>query len=231
MARIPDNDPKTVCDLGCGTGELTAVLRERWQDARVIGVDSSEEMLERAATADQRIEWQLGDITSWEPDTDVDIIYSNATLHWLDDHATLFTRLVSMLGERGVLAVQMPDNWKAPTHTIPAQVLDQGVWPEPAHRALMRDRLSSPSDYAEWVGTDHLDLWRTTYYQRLSGHDPVWEWVTGSVLRPVLAELEGDDLTRFTEECKLRYRQAYPSGRDGMTTLAFSRLFLVGQAG
>lgn len=230
ISRIPNLEPELVYDLGCGSGELTSVLAERWPEARVVGIDSSPEMLRRAECS-PGIGLQLGDITTWQPDSAVDLIYSNAALHWLDDHATLFPRLASLLTERGVLAVQMPDNWNAPTHRIPADVLDQGDWPESARRALMRDRLSSPGDYADWVGTDHIDLWTTTYYHRLTGADPVWEWVTGSVLRPVLAELDDEGRTRFAEECKGRYREAYPPSIKGVTTLAFSRLFLVGQAG
>lgn len=231
IARIPDLDPELVYDLGCGSGELTSVLADRWPDAHVVGIDSSPEMLERAAGVNPGVDWQLGDIATWQPDSAVDLIYSNAALHWLDDHATLFPQLTSRLARRGVLAVQMPDNWKMPTHRIPAEVLDEGDWPEGARRALMRDRVSAPGDYADWAGTDRIDLWRTTYYQRLAGGDPVWDWVTGSVLRPVLAELDDDGRARFAEKCKRRYREAYPPSWNRVTTLPFSRLFLVGQTG
>lgn len=207
------------------------MLAERWPDARVVGVDSSREMLERAAETSSAVEWLVDDISTWEPESETDLIFSNAALHWLDDHETLFPRLISTLGGRGVLAVQMPDNWAAPTHSVPAHVLDTGTWPESARAALLRDPLASPDEYAKWVGTDKVDLWRTTYYQRLTGENPVWEWVTGSVVRPVLAVLDGDDLTRFAEKCKQLYREAYPPGPDGVTTLAFSRLFLVAQVG
>ncbi len=230
IARIPDAEPHTVVDLGCGTGNLTAVLAQRWPTADVEGLDSSNEMVERARLDHPGIAWSVADIGEWTPSRPVDVIYSNATLHWLDDHASEFPRLLSHLTGGGVLAVQMPDNWSAPTHRIPADVLDDGDWPEGAVVALMRNRLSEPAMYTEWLRPATVDMWRTTYYQELSGEDPVWTWVTGSVLRPVLAALGDRDRERFAMECKARYLSAYPANSSGITTLAFSRLFLVATA-
>lgn len=227
IARVPDCAPQTIVDLGCGTGNLTAVLAARWPSARIEGLDSSVEMIERARTDHPGMSWTVADITAWEPSEPVGVIYSNATLHWLDNHSSEFARLLSHLAGGGVLAVQMPDNWAAPTHRIPAEVLDSGDWPEAAVAALMRDRLATPESYAEWLQPAHVDMWRTTYYQKLTGVDPVWTWVTGSVLRPVLAALGEADRERFERECKARYLAAYPANSSGVTTLAFSRLFMV----
>lgn len=166
---------------------------ERWPDAFVVGIDSSAEMIERARRDHPELTWRVGDVTAWEPEEPIDVAYSNAALHWLDDHADLFRRLRSLLADGGVLAVQMPDNWAAPTHRIPAEVLDEGDWPDAARSALMRDRLSDPASYARWAQPAEVDLWRTTYHHQLTGEDPVWTWGTGSLLRPVLATLEGSD--------------------------------------
>lgn len=230
LARIPDVAPRTIVDLGSGTGHLGARLAERWPEAIVAGIDSSPEMVGRARLEHPGIEWAVADIATWRPAEPVDLIFSNAALHWLDDHPALFARLRSHLAPRGVLALQMPDNWDAPTHRIPAEVLDEGGWPEPARAALLRDRLSQPAAYAEWVQPASVDLWRTTYYQRLTGDEPVWTWVTGSVLRPVLDALDGTDRERFAAACRARYAEAYPEGPDGVTTLPFSRFFLVARA-
>jgi trans-aconitate 2-methyltransferase len=230
IGRIPDIDPRRIVDLGCGTGELTAVLASRWPDAEVVGIDSSTDMIERAVAAHPAIDWRVKDIAGWEPKGSLDLIFSNATLHWLDDHATLFPLLRSFLTRRGALAIQMPDNWREPTHRVPAEILDSGDWPDAARRALMRDRVSPVDDYRSWLAPAELDMWRTTYYQTLIGPHPVWDWVTGSVLRPVLAALDEDDESRFEADCKRRYAEAYPSSR-GRTTLPFSRLFLLAVAG
>jgi len=230
LARVPDIDARTITDLGCGTGNLTALLSGRWPSARVIGIDSSPEMIDRARSDHPDVEWLVADINDWEPSDQVDLLYSNATLHWLGDHEVLFRKLRSFLSPRGIVAIQMPDNWAAPTHRIPAEFLDDGTWPDTARLALPRDRLSTPPDYARWIQPAEVDLWRTTYYQRLSGSNPVWNWVTGSVLRPVLAALDDDDQRRFSDLCRQRYRDAYPPDSDGLTTLPFSRLFIVARA-
>lgn len=230
IGRIPEIEPRRIVDLGCGTGELTALLASRWPDAEVVGLDASAEMIERARESHSGIEWQVEDVRGWEPPGGVDLIYSNAALHWLDDHDALFPRLRSFLTAHGVLAVQMPDNWRAPTHRVPSELLDDGTWPDEARLALIRDRVSSVDDYRRWLSPADLDAWRTTYFQTLEGADPVWAWVTGTLLRPVLAALGEDDRRRFESECKARYAAAYPPDR-GLTTLPFSRLFLLARAG
>lgn len=233
--RIPDIEAKSIVDLGSGTGHLTALLGQRWPDASIVGIDSSIEMIDRArhdhAALDwPNLDWVVGDVAKWQPPQPVDVLFSNAALHWLDDHETLFPRLRSYLAPGGVMAVQMPDNWSAPTHRIPAEVLDEGDWPDRARAALLRDRLAPPDAYASWVQQANVDLWRTTYYQLLTGDEPVWAWVTGSVLRPVLAALNGSERDRFSEICRTRYAEAYPMAPDGVITLPISRFFLVAQA-
>lgn len=227
LARIDHPQPSSVVDLGCGPGSLTARLADRWPEATVTGVDSSASMLATARADHPSLRWVEADIADWEPSEPIDVLYSNAALHWLVDHETLFRRLRSFLADDGVLAVQMPDSWRNPTHTIPAEVLDDGSWPTEARRALLRDRLSTPGDYRRWLGSGRLDAWRTAYFQELTGEDPVWNWVTGSVLRPVLTALDDADRQRFTERCQQRYRAAYPPEEDGTTILPFPRLFLV----
>ncbi len=227
LARVPDREPRTIVDLGCGTGDLTSLLASRWPDADVAGIDSSTEMITHARREYPDMAWSVADIAFWEPSGSVDLIFSNAALHWLDDHEALFTRLRGLVAPGGVVAVQMPDNWAAPTHRIAAEILDAGDWPDGAQDALLRDRLSPPPDYARWLQPAEVDVWRTTYYQRLTGEDPVWNWVTGSVLRPVLAALDEDQRERFSGLCRERYREAYPRECDGTTVLPFSRLFMV----
>lgn len=232
LNRVDVDDPSIIVDLGCGPGNLTALLFERWPDASVTGVDSSSAMIDRARADHPDITWVKADIASWEPDGPVDVLYSNAALHWLGNHDRLFPRLFSWLKQGGSMAVQMPDNWDAPTHRVPADVLDEGRWPEAARTALPRDRVAAPRQYLEWLFPASVEVWRTTYFQQLSGHDPIWEWVTGSVLRPVLAVLDDPQRARFEAECRERYRRAYPlfqrSAEDAPATiLPFSRLFLV----
>ncbi len=228
LARIRHEEPAYVVDLGCGPGNLTALLAKRWPRARLVGIDSSTEMIDTARNDHPEVDWLVADIAEWEPDRAVDVLYSNATLHWLDDHAQLFPRLRSWLTpSTGVAAIQMPDNWQAPTHRVPAEILDDGSWPTAARDALLRDPVSTPENYRRWLQPASVDQWRTTYYQELEGRDAVWNWVTGSVLRPVMDALDADDRSRFAARCKQRYAEAYPHDADGNVLLPFSRLFMV----
>jgi trans-aconitate 2-methyltransferase len=228
IARIPAIEPSRVIDLGCGTGALTAVLAQRWPTAHIVGLDASPDMLKRAPADIGNVEWQIGEIASWSPNEPYDLVFSNAALHWLDHHETLFRRLAGSLAPRGVLAVQMPDNWSEPSHRIPAAVLDDGDFSETSRSALIRDRVSSPAEYRRWLGAGMtIDMWTTTYHQVLRGRDPVLEWVMGTVLRPVLETLDEACQAAFVEECARRYRAAYPPEADGATVLAFRRLFIV----
>ena len=230
IARIPDVRASRIADLGCGTADLTALLAERWPSASITGIDASPEMVERARERHPELDIRLGDVETWLPDGPVDVIYSNATLHWLDDHERLVRRLRSHLAPGGVLAVQMPDNWGAATHQVPATILDEGYWRIEARQALIRDRLSAADDYREWLTPAVIDMWRTTYFQEFTGDDPVWEWVNGSLLRPVLEAFDDIEAERFSAVCRRRYREAYRQGSDGITVVPFSRFFFVAVA-
>src|SRR5256885_10184756 len=116
MQRIALATPKSVVDLGCGPGNVTAMLRERWPEAALVGVDNSPEMLRKARHDFPAIAWTEADIAGWQAARPVDVIFSNAALHWVPDHAQLLPRLVSQLASHGVLAVQMPHNHRAPSH-------------------------------------------------------------------------------------------------------------------
>lgn len=232
MARIPLDAPRLIVDLGCGTGHLTADLARRWPEAHVIGVDSSVEMLGTAASLNTRIEWVQADVEHWIPPSAPDLVYSNAALHWLGGHDTLFPRMAAWVAPGGSLAVQMPDNWREPTHTIPARILDEAGWPDAARDALMRDRVREPAFYRDLLVDrfETIDLWTTTYHQVLEGADPVLGWVKGSVLRPVLGALDEPRRTEFHDRCAAEYRDAYPPSADGSTVLRFSRFFVVASA-
>ena len=118
MARVNFDSPETVYDLGCGTGTITGILKERWPEARVTGVDSSASMLERTRDVETGVYWQHSDLNDWHPESPADVVYSNAALHWLDDHEQLFPRIMDVIKPGGVLAVQMPENFAAPSHTV-----------------------------------------------------------------------------------------------------------------
>lgn len=231
LARVDVDEPAHVVDGGCGPGNVTPFLAQRWPDARIVGVDSSPEMLERARAANPDIEWIEGDLASWQADQPVDVLYSNATLHWLDDHEQAFPRLVHMLATGGVFAVQMPHNHHAPTHTAISTAIEAGPWSERLSAIHRPFPVGDPSFYHDVLGPHlaELDIWETEYLHVLTGEDPVVEWTKGSVLRPLLRELDKEEEPGFVSTYRQEIGAAYPVRADGSTLMPFKRLFIVGR--
>lgn len=234
IARITHPGPKRVFDLGCGPGQLTAVIARRWPESLVTGVDLSPEMLERATTQFSgsewaTITWQELDIGGWKPDFPADVIFSNAALHWVPDHHFLFPTLMESLQPGGVLAVQMPDNWDEPSHRLISRLVDDPRWRASTAPAYARHPVHSPYDYRKWLEpqADEIDIWRTTYFHDLDGPDPVLAWVKGSVLGRILGKLAEDEQLEFEAALAALYSEAYPPSISGKTSFPFSRLFLV----
>ena len=229
LTRISLDAPRTIYDLGCGTGAVTALLKERWPEAQVIGVDSSQAMLDRARRLETDIHWLERDLNDWEPEAPADLLYSNAVLHWLDSHETLFPRLLSGLKPGGVLAVQMPHNFSAPSHTLIAETVRNGPWREDLEPHLREQPVLTTSAYYDILSphTVALDLWETTYTHVLQGEDPVVEWTKGSILGPLLDRLDGAEVQAFLEAYRGPIGEAYPRREDGKTVLPFKRLFIV----
>ena len=228
LGRIGAESPGTVVDLGCGAGNVTRLLRERWPAARIVGYDSSPEMLERAAV-DSSIEWRLADLDGWTPEAPVDVVFSNAALHWLGDHPRLFGRLADAVAPGGWLAVQMPNNWRAPSHSSAAAAVRAGPWRDRLSGLLVTDPLLPLEGYHDLLAprATHLDMWETEYFQVLEGENPVVEWTKGTVLAPLLAALDPAERAAFEADYGRRVRQAYPPRPDGRTLFPFRRLFIV----
>ena len=229
LSRIALEAPRTVYDLGCGAGNVTRLLAARWPDAAITGVDDSAAMLEEAARIPSRIVWHEQGVGEWAPDAPADLIYSNATLHWLPDHATLFPRLVRMLAPSGVLAVQMPRNWAAPSHTLVADTVCGGPWRRRLEHLLRPASVKDPQFYYRVLAplAASVDIWECEYLQTLRGDNPVKEFVKGSWLKQFLDALEAEERAAFEEEYARRVRDAYPPEKDGMTLFPFRRLFLI----
>jgi len=229
LARIPTTEPALVYDLGCGAGNVTAVLAERWPDARIIGVDASATMLAQAVRALPQVQWVHHDLASWQAERPADVIYSNAALHWLTDHRQLFPALVAMLGPGGVLAVQMPRNFAAPSHTLIEATARAGAWRSKLEPLLAAAPVAEPQFYYALLAplAASLDIWESEYLQVLSGEDPVKEWTKGTWLMQFLERLDPGERVAFEADYAMRLRAAYPRLADGSTLFPFRRLFIV----
>jgi trans-aconitate 2-methyltransferase len=229
LARIPFEAPERVTDLGCGPGNSTALLVERWPEAEVLGVDTSAEMLAKVRASSIRASWTLADITDWVPDALCDVIFSNAALQWLPDHGSLLPRLFNRVGPGGVLAVQMPRNFGSPSYVLLRAVAAAGRWAARVEPVLLREPAGTPAWYYDLLAplAAGLDIWESEYLHVLEGDDPVLNWMRSTALRPVQAALEAGELRAFEAEYKERLRSAYPKRADGCTLFPFRRLFIV----
>jgi len=227
--RIVLSEPDVIADLGCGTGSVTRLLAAKWPRARLIGVDSSSGMLSESTRADTGVEWSHSDIGSWRPDKPLDLAFSNAALHWIDDHSQLFPRLASLIRPGGILAVQMPRSFDEPIHKAIVETVAASEWSRRLRDLVRPQPVLPPQDYIHLLSgcTQRVDVWETTYYHLLSGEQPVAEWAKGAALRPYLARLSHGDQQRFFKDYAVRVDRAYPRLSNGTTILPFRRLFLI----
>jgi trans-aconitate 2-methyltransferase len=230
VARIGAQRPRAVADLGCGSGELTATLAERWPDARITGIDSSPEMIERADRLGAGVEFRVGDLRDWRPGPDTDVLVTNAALQWVPDHRELLDRWARELPPGAVLAMQVPGNFDAPSHRALREV---GRRP-PYAAALGEELREAPVDDAAGYATRltelgaTVDAWETTYVHLLpaAGEHPVLRWMEGTALRPVRARLDDAAWAGFRADLDARLAVAYPE-ENGLVVFPFRRIFVV----
>jgi trans-aconitate 2-methyltransferase len=235
LLQLPaDLEPRVIWDLGCGTGEHAALLARRHPAARVFGLDSSPQMLAQARRRPEPVTWLQGDIAAFAPDAAPDLIFTNAALQWLPDHAALFPRLAATLAPGGVFACQMPTAYETRHHQILRETAADGPWSPLTAGARLINPTPPLDDYYGWLAPlcPGIDLWTTTYLHALEGEDPVVDWMMGTALRPyldVLADpaLKAAFLKAFTD----RITAAFPPRPDGVTLFPFPRMFAVARRG
>ena len=232
--RILAADPATVVDLGCGPGNLTATLSSRWPRAAVVGVDSSAEMLAKAAKLAQErplLRFEQADIAGWTPAPDTDVVVTNAALQWVPGHQDMLPGWLAALRPGAWFGLQVPGNFDAPSHALMRELASSPEWAGKLGGVLRGgESVGEPADYLGIMldAGCAADAWETSYQQLLQGPDPVLEWVRGTGLRPVLAALEPEDAGRFEAQYAAALRDAYPRGRHG-TVFPFRRVFAVGR--
>jgi trans-aconitate 2-methyltransferase len=231
LAALPPGDVRSAIDIGCGPGNSTQLLVERFSGATVRGVDSSADMIEAARQRLPQVQFDTVDIGRWNDSGPFDVIFANAVLQWLPDHDTLLPSLVARLTEGGSLAIQMPDTLNQPSHRLMREVAAAGPWAgKLADAAGQRTDIASASDYYSMLKPhcSRVDVWLTTYHHPLAqGASGVVEWFKGSGLRPFLQPLHDTEKAQFLEQYLAAVEQAYPVLPDGSVLLPFPRLFIV----
>ena len=225
--RIKDLAPATVLDIGCGPGNSTNIVKKAFPDADVIGIDSSQDMIEKAKLNYPDITFKLLDANSLTERYDV--IFSNACLQWIPDHAHLIPYLIKdHLNDGGVIAVQIPMNGEEPLFRIIREVAGNAKWgfsEEPHNNA----RTLQPIEYYSILEdcSSSFQIWETVYYHNLPSHKALVEWVNGTRIRPYLAQLDDEMGKRFEDEIVEKAKAAYPVMNSGEVILKFRRFFFV----
>ena len=230
IGRLQLENPSRIIDLGCGPGNSTAELRRRWPESRIVGLDSSAEMVGQARQSDGTVEWLVGDAGGWTADERFDLVFSNAMLHWVADHERVCPHLVEQVAPGGALAVQVPAHYDSPLHREILEVSRDPAWSERMAGARRAMTHHPPEFYYDLLAPKaaRLDIWETTYYHVLAGPEAVLDWFRGSGLRPFLEALaDGKERKVFETRLAERYDKTYPRRADGRILFPFRRLFFV----
>ena len=231
LAAIPTAEARAVVDIGCGPGNSTELLLQRFPEAQVCGLDSSPDMIDAARKRLPQLQFEVAEIDRWADTGPFDVIFANAVLQWVPDHAALLPALANKLSAGGSLAIQMPDNLNEPSHRLMREVAANGPWAAKlAGAAGQRTDMASASDYFSMLRPHcaRIDVWRTTYHHQLSGGAAgVVEWFKGSGLIPFLSALTEAERAEYLEQYLREVAKAYPALADGSVLLPFPRLFIV----
>jgi len=233
LGHVEAEAPGLVYDLGCGAGNVTRFIAQRWPEARIVGVDGSAEMLAKAAADLPQIEWQQADLATWRPALKPDVIYSNAALHWIEDQAPIFVTLFNSLAPGGIFAVQIARNFGAPSHTSMGEAARMGPWRAKLEPLLRPAPVAPPDFYYNLLAplAARLDLWETEYLQVLDGEHAVKEYTKSTWLSPLLGALDEPERSQFEATYTSLVDAAYPRRADGKTLFPFRRMFIIATRG
>jgi trans-aconitate 2-methyltransferase len=230
LAQVPLQRPHRAVDLGCGPGNSTELLVERFPQSEIIGLDSSPDMLRKARERLPNCTFVEADIATWQPDPDTDLIFGNAVMQWLPDHPAIMRRLLEKLPDGGVLAIQMPDNTREPALMFQREVGASGPWAnDPEVKAAARDDLPSPEAYYDILkpACARIDIWHTIYNHVMATPQAITEWFKGSSLQPFLSPLDAAAREQFLAAYTKKIVGAYRPRFDGKVLLRFPRLFIL----
>ena len=230
LARVALDAPKRIVDIGCGPGNSTALLRARFPNADILGVDSSADMLRDAASSGIEARWQEASFETWRAEAPCDLIFANAALQWADDPIAVTLRLYEMLAPGGVIALQVPQNYDQPSHVAVIESVEAGPWSAKLTNVRRYDPgFARGGGYARALAPRGagLDIWTSEYLHILDDPDPVFRFMSGTGLRPFVQALGGAERDAFEADVRARLGAAYPAETDGRTFFPFRRLFVI----
>ena len=229
IAQIDLENPQRIVDLGCGPGNSTALLHARWPEADITGVDNSAEMLDEARKQHPEWKWEQADVEQWSPATKFDLVFTNATLHWLRNHAALLPRLFAQVAPGGMFAAQIPHHGLSPAHHAIREISQQPQWE--AKLASARERLTvhKPEFYYDVLAplAKRVDVWVTIYHHEMAHVEGILDWLRGTGLRPYLDALLPEEQQQFKRACLARFAELFTVRADGKVLLPYPRIFFV----
>jgi trans-aconitate 2-methyltransferase len=234
LAQVPLEQVRHAVDLGCGPGNSTALIVERFGAEGVSGLDSDLNMLEAARKRMPGTSFVEADLATWHPSEPADLLFANAVFQWLPNHLDIFDRLMDGLAPGGVLAVQMPDNLTEPTHLLMEETAHAGPWKAAFEaKSVRRNPLPPASTYYSRLiaKAARVDICHTAYNHPMADAAAIVEWVKGTGLRPYLDHAGEDHRAAFLADYLGRVERAYPKMSDGRVLLRFPRIFMVAVKG
>jgi trans-aconitate 2-methyltransferase len=229
LQQAASGDHRVIVDLGCGPGNSTELLRQRFPKAQITGVDSSPAMIDRARNSGIAAVFELADVSAWTPSADVDLVFSNSLFQWIPNHQDVLRKIFEALQPGAVLAIQMPDNLAEPSHRMMVETASQTPWRKRLELvATARPPLASATSYFELLKplATKVDVWRTTYHHVMDGHHGIVDMLTSTGLKPFTDPLDEASRTEFLAQYRRAIAPHYPVMPDGKVLLPFPRLFI-----
>ncbi len=229
IAQIDLEKPRQIVDLGCGPGNSTALLHARWPEADITGIDNSAEMLDEARKQFPEWKWEQADVERWSPTAKFDLVFTNATLHWLRGHAALIPKLFAQVAPGGMFAAQIPHHGLSPAHHAIRVISQQPQWTEKLASARERLTVHTPEFYYDVLAAlaKRVDVWVTIYHHEMAHVEGVLDWLRGTGLRPYLDALSPDEQQQFKRACLARFADLFTARADGKVLLPYPRIFFV----
>lgn len=230
ISKIKMDNANSIIDIGCGPGNSTQALYQRWPTAEIVGLDNSEEMIKKARKDYPKQKWVLANASRFESDRTYDLVFSSAVLQWISNHERLLLRLINLLNDKGALAVQVPANNESPLHKALLSVSSRQMWHQFTTGCEQLLNYRSSAYYYDLLSpvVSEIDLWETTYYHVLASHEGLIEWYRSTGMRPFLERLPDDvSRTRFEKDVLEECRNDYPMQKDGKILYPFKRIFFI----
>jgi len=231
VAKINSVEPKSIIDVGCGPGNSTQVLVNRWPKAKITGLDNSSAMIKKAAQDHPNQAWIVADALIYNPETEYDIVFSNAAVQWIPNHENLLKKFYGMLSDNGIVAIQIPLFWDMPLGRIINEVAEDSRWKDQMEGVSDLFTIHDYSFYYDHLAIlfNSIDIWQTHYFHILDSHIAILEMMRSTGLKPFLGALDNDsDINQFENKVLIGIEKAYRKQKNGKVLLPFKRLFFIG---